>query len=452
MGKGTSPPSGGHGRNGGGVTRAIREPFDAIVVGAGISGLTAAYLLAKAGKRTLVLEREPQIGGLLAVIRRGGFEIERLYHHLFSHDSAVFRLLTNLGLMEEVYWGDARSGFYHGSRWYDVSKPLDLLRFKPLSLFERIRLGLALFQSRHEKNPEHLDGVSVRRWLGLKSGSRLEAVFDSLTRGKFGLDSGEVSAAFLCGRFGARTRTRARDNSSERFGYLGGGLRLLVERIAERVEDAGSAIVTGCRVERISRAGDGFRVAAEGLGEVEARHLVSTIPPAELALVADFLAPEQRESMRAVDYIGVACLCCALDRPLSPYYWGTIGDPRLPFVVVVEHTNFYRGEEYGGRHIVYAARYEQLDDASPQRLARIEAEMLEGLRSIAPQPPEVEWSEMSYFSQATPIYRVGFGERVSSFPDIDGLVMTGAPFTYPDSRNINTMVESATAAVDSIIG
>ena len=40
------------------------EVFDAIVIGAGISGLTTAYLLAKAGRQVLVLDDGPVAGGM----------------------------------------------------------------------------------------------------------------------------------------------------------------------------------------------------------------------------------------------------------------------------------------------------------------------------------------------------------------------------------------------------
>ena len=39
------------------------QRYDAIVVGAGHNGLTAAAYLARAGRRVLVLERRPMVGG-----------------------------------------------------------------------------------------------------------------------------------------------------------------------------------------------------------------------------------------------------------------------------------------------------------------------------------------------------------------------------------------------------
>ncbi len=61
----------------------VEEVFDAIVIGSGMGGLTAASLLARhAGKRVLVLERHYTAGGFTHVFRRPGYEWDVGVHYI----------------------------------------------------------------------------------------------------------------------------------------------------------------------------------------------------------------------------------------------------------------------------------------------------------------------------------------------------------------------------------
>jgi len=56
-----------------GDAHSFVESADAIIIGAGIGGLSAAAYLAQAGRRVIVLEQDHHLGGTAHVFRRGGF-------------------------------------------------------------------------------------------------------------------------------------------------------------------------------------------------------------------------------------------------------------------------------------------------------------------------------------------------------------------------------------------
>lgn len=73
--------------------------FDVVIIGAGVSGLTAAALLSKAGLSVCVLERHRLIGGYLQGFERKGFIFDTAIHWLnqYGKNGSVTNVFTYLG-------------------------------------------------------------------------------------------------------------------------------------------------------------------------------------------------------------------------------------------------------------------------------------------------------------------------------------------------------------------
>ena len=95
-----------------------------------------------------MFEAGPELGGLVRTFTVGGERLEAFYHHIFTTDTTIVRLINDLGLGDQLTWRDSKVGFYNGGKLYNFVTPMDLLKFKPLPLIDRVRLGLVSVSDR----------------------------------------------------------------------------------------------------------------------------------------------------------------------------------------------------------------------------------------------------------------------------------------------------------------
>ena len=69
------------------------------------------------------------------------------------------------------------------------------------------------------------------------------------------------------------------------------------------------------------------------------------------------IGPDYLGRLSTIEYHTALCLLLELDRQFTPFYWTNIADDELPFVGLIEHTNFIEPERYGGRRFLYVANY-----------------------------------------------------------------------------------------------
>ena len=76
--------------------------FDAIVIGSGLGGLTAAALFARAGHKVLVLERNQNFGGAATVYHHGAFAIEASLHEIDGLERLRFTSPHPIGFRDDL--------------------------------------------------------------------------------------------------------------------------------------------------------------------------------------------------------------------------------------------------------------------------------------------------------------------------------------------------------------
>ena len=414
------------------------------VLGGGLAGLTAAYELAKKGHEVLVFERAPYLGGQASTFEVEGTRLERYYHHIFTGDADMAKLIEELGLADRMQWLESKVGFFHRGQIYDFVTPVDLLRFKPLGLLQRIRAGLVTVYLQRFGDWRELENITAQEWIRKYAGQQAEEViFAPLLRAKFGEYSDQVTMAWLWSKFKDRVGSRSKGMTRELLGYMEGSFQPVIDALANGIAAHGGKILTGTPAERLTI--EDQKVKSVTAGDVwPVDRVVATVPSFVFLEIAPDVPDEYAAQLRGVSYQTAMCLVLKMKRSLSRIYWLNISDPSFPFVGAIEHTNLIPSEKYNGKHILYLSNYVSRSD--PLYSASSEELFLRYLPSLRKINPEFEedWVEEMWLYRedaAQPIITRGYSRRIPSYETpVEGLYLANTTQIYPQDRGMNYSV------------
>jgi protoporphyrinogen oxidase len=349
---------------------------------------------------------------------------------------------------------------------------MDLLRFGPLPPPARVRMGAAaLAIQRLARKPGPYESVTAREWIERYMGRHAwRSVWGPLLRGKFGARADDIAMVWLW----SKLRLRREDAGEEELGYPRRSWEPLFAELQRRIEGGGGRVLIDRPAARLARgAGGGLLVTPGAPGSFRAGHdprrfraageperydrVVATLPSDVFAQLAEpgLLPDRYVEQLGAIEYFAALCLLLELDRPFSPYYWTNVADRELPFVGLIEHTNFVEPERYGGRRFLYVANYlehgHELLGLEPDELL---ARYLPGLRKVNPAFDLAHVKQRWLFREpaAQPIVTVGYKQRIPPLrTPVDGLVLANTTQIYPEDRGTNYAVRLGGDAARAIL-
>ncbi len=426
------------------------------VVGGGVAGLTAAYELGKRGHQVVLFEREPYLGGQASTFEIEGTRLERYYHHIFTGDEDMMALMGELELTDRMLWLASKVGFYYQGQIYDFVTPLDLLRFEPLSLTQRVRSGLVTLYLQRFGDWRTLEEYTAQEWIRRYAGRQAyEVIFGPLLRAKFGEYAGQVTMAWLWSKFKDRVGSRGRGMAQEMLGYMDGSFQPLVDALGEGITARQGEILTDTPVERIII--NGGRVTGVQAGDTwPVDRVLATVPSFAFLEMAPDLPAGYADQLREVRYQTSLCLVLKMSRSLSRIYWLNISDPAFPFVGAIEHTNLIPAEEYNGKHVLYLTHYVSRSD--PLYSATAEELLMRYLPYLKKINPDfdVDWVEESWLFRedaAQPIITRGYSRRIPSHETpLGGLYLANTTQIYPQDRGMNYSVRLGRVASELVNG
>ncbi len=416
-----------------------------VIIGGGFCGLAAGYELTKRGVRATVLEADGDIGGLAGSFNANGTRLEKFYHHWFTNDEHITALVDELGTRDQVVFRPTSTGMFYANTFFRLSTPQDLLRFTPLSLINRIRLGLLALRVRRVNDWRSLEDLTAAEWLRRMGGEKVyKVVWEPLLRGKFGTAAEDISAVWFWSKLKLRGSSRGK-KGEEQLAYYKGGFAALADAMAAKITAAGGRVLTGSAVERlVVQEGRVTGVVARG----ETLNADAVVATPALPIIADLVQPfvpsEYVATLRRIKYLANLCLVFELDRSLSDTYWLNVNDPGFPFVGVIEHTNFEPSTTYGGRHIAYLSKY--LPDTDPvftMSNDEILAFTLPHMQRMFPafRPEWIQRHHVWRARYAQPVVECHFSSMIPApHSPIPGLYIATMAQIYPEDRGTNYAV------------
>ena len=420
------------------------------VVGGGITGLTAAYRLARLGHRVTLWERSDEFGGLAAAIDVPGGKLEKFYHHLFMSDHSIAALAEEIGVGDRLRWLPSQNSYFSDGEIYSLASPLDLIRLPVVPFLDRIRIGLVTLylqtvpsRGNRWKTFEKVTAADwLRKWLGNRAFDR---TLGAQLMAKFGPRAEEVAMVWFWNKIYLRTQSRPGLLAKEYLGYFDGSFSAFIDKLVAAGHKEGVTYHLSTGIESISPSDDAGPLdvtTSAGTERVDA--VVVTTPTPLLARMAPDLPDDYARKLTSSRYQGAACVLLRLDRSLTGTYWLNIADESLPFTVIVEHTNFIDPEDYAGNHYVYLNTYVEPDH---RYLQMSESELLDEYLSFLSELNSSfsrDWVLDHWVfrtAAAQPVVGLNYSEkRPSHRTPIQGLYLASMSQIYPEDRGTNYAV------------
>ncbi len=409
------------------------------IIGAGITGLSAAYDLAKAGQDITIYEAENQVGGLASGFKEPNWEwsLEHFYHHWFASDEHILGLIEELGLSHKTLFPRPYTVLLHNQKWYPFDGILQALMFPGLGWgINKIRFGLVGLYLRLSKNWQSLEKTTVDTWMRKWAGDKVyETMWEPMLKGKFGPHYKEVNMAWMWARFHART---------SRLGTYQGGFQAFADDLAGELRQLGVRVQTSTSIPWVTPS---LTVGASPTGEEYDQILVTTSPQG-LANLCPQLPNEYQSKLRNLKSMGAVVLILALKHQLSTegYYWYNLPvGAGFPYLALVEHTNYLTPKYFGGDHIIYCGDYRDLDHeyftlTKEEILERFLPSLKEINAEFSPDWVKNSWVFRSNYAQ--PVPGVNHSRNIPPIETpISGLYFASMSQVYPWDRGTNFAVE-----------
>ncbi len=335
------------------------------IIGGGMMGLATAYFLAGPHINVTIFEKEKEVGGLSRPAELlPGLLWDRFYHVILSTDIELLDFLKEIGLSFDIEFKTTKTGFFTDGRLHSMSNIMEFLCFKPLSIFDKLRLGTGIFLASRIHTGSRLENIYAKTWLIHVFGRRnYEKLWDPLLRSKLGSASSRASGSFIWAIINRYYGTRHKGSKQEFLGCVRGGYHSILRNIKEKLQEKQVKILLEHSVVSISPLSNGKIVVFDNQGnKMLFDNVVATIPNPNLLPLLPHQANTLKDQLNKIDYLNLVCVVLVIKKSLCPFYITNITDTGFPFTGVIEATNIVPKEILGDHALIYLPRWMPADD------------------------------------------------------------------------------------------
>lgn len=417
-----------------------------LIIGAGMAGLTAAIKLLEKGLPVTMIEAENELGGLARNFKIDNKYFPIGYHHILAGDKPLLKMLTDMGMIDEVVWKKIKIMFAIDNQTYNLVSPIDFYKF-PLSLINKFRFALLMGYCILKRNWTS-DLGNAHDWIDKIAGVNVrETVFDPLVDIKYGLPSKYLSANWLGSRLHYQEFSRP-------LGYLVNDewTKVLIEKMHKKITDLGGIIITNAYATKIEIKEGQFRGLFFSKDKQEqylpGDALVNTAPPHIFTTLLDC----HDENLKKIEYLDAISLIMEINEHLPrEFYLLSCLKPRYSFGGIYALSSLksnigVKGETVINFFSTLSESSEHLRHKSVEELTEI---YLNDFNSIFGFQPKPIWSKLNLIKNYSPKYLNNYKNPLPYYAP--GIYLAGNYLTYPDITSTGSAIASGEKATNCII-
>lgn len=411
------------------------------IIGAGFTGLSAAYSLLKNGNQVTIFEKDLKPGGLALGFKEKNWKwtMEAHYHHFFTNDKAIFNLAKEIN--QKIIIKSPETSVYVDKKIYKLDTPLSVLTFPKLKLIERLRMAIIIGLLRYNPFWKPLENMTAHSFLSKTMGKKsYQMIWESLLIGKFGNYAKTISLAWFWARINKRTTKLA---------YPEGGFLKFAEKLAGKITEKGGKIHLNTEVKEIKNENEKILIKLlnnEKEKEEKFDKVIVTLPSFLFLKITKDLPLDYQEKLKKLKSLGAINLILRLKEPFfkDNTYWLSICDSNSDILAIVEHTNFMDKKDYNNEHLIYIGNYLPANhpyfQLTKEKLLKIYTPFLKKIN------PNFEFCILnlelfkSLFAQ--PVIPVNYSKIIPPFETpIKNVYLANIEQVYPWDRGTNYAVE-----------